>query len=624
MTEPQFMLNNLEIINSSLRIDAVALFNSADITPKARVVFKRGRDIRRMPLLLRNSFRKTGSDLSFAIYSFTYNLDFTFNKKEALEDTEITFEIDSGKNVFSDIQYKLSKNFRDRFPGNSFVNARLAGSEFDGALYYSSEKPRPDYNGEFLYSVITKDDGFYISKAINPDFNKNSVFHSLYNALQITVSLLFSIILLPFMIIDGILAALSLVPRRKAPIAENFIGNVSGQIKANIANFIKGSIKDKTAAMKIIQFRDEHYRRYYKRLSKKPVIQNQIAFISGRRDELGGNEKYVYDLIKDRKDIEFRFLFSTQLDRFTKSSKKKEFYKLYATSKVVIVDDYYNLLNTVEKRKEVKLFQLWHACGAFKTFGFSRLGKPDSPKQSSPNHRMYDYATVSSESIAKYYAEGFGISDSNILPTGIPRTDIFFNDEYADNFKNGFYEKYPQLKNKKIILFAPTFRGAGQKSAYYPISAFNPNSFAKNIDDDYCILIKLHPFCLERYEIDEKYKDRIIDFTDEDELNDLLFVTDLLVTDYSSCVFEASLLNIPMVFYAFDLYQYISDRDFYSDFISFVPGKIVFTQSELEKAIDAEDFENEKVEPFKEKYFSKADGKASQRVADAIINALKS
>ena len=159
------------------------------------------------------------------------------------------------------------------------------------------------------------------------------------------------------MFICGILAALSLVPRRKAQIAENFIGNVSGQIKANIANFIKGSIKDKTAAMKIIQFRDEHYRRYYKRLSKKPVIQNQIAFISGRRDELGGNEKYVYDLIKDRKDIEFRFLFSTQLDRFTKSSKKKEFYKLYATSKVVIVDDYYNLLNTVEKRKEVKLFQ---------------------------------------------------------------------------------------------------------------------------------------------------------------------------------------------------------------------------------------------------------------------------
>lgn len=624
MSEPQFMLNNLEIINSSLRIDAVALYNSSDITPKVRVVFRRGNDIRRLPLILRNSFRKTGSEEIFAIFSFTYNLDYIFTEKESLENTGITFELDCGENDYPDIEYRLSRNFADRFPGDSFVSSRLAGNEFDGSLYYSSEKPRPDYNGEFIYNVISKDNGFFVTKEKNLEYNKNSFFHSIYNCLQVTITLLFSIILLPFMVIDGILAALDLVPRRKAPLTEGFISNVSGQIKANIANFIKNSIKDKTVAMKIIQFRDEHYRRYYKKLCRKPVKQNQIAFISGRRDELGGNEKYVYDLIKDRKNIDFKFLFSTQLDRFTKSGKKKEFYNLYATSKVVIVDDYYNLLNTVEKRKDVKLFQLWHACGAFKTFGFSRLGKPDSPKQASPNHRMYDFATVSSESIVKYYAEGFGISDSNVLPTGIPRTDIFFDKEYADTFRNGFYEKYPQLKNKKIILFAPTFRGAGQKSAYYPLSAFNPNSFAEKLGDDYCVLIKLHPFCLERYEIDEKYKDRIIDFTDEDELNDLLFITDLLITDYSSCVFEASLLNIPMAFYAFDLYQYISDRDFYSDFISFVPGKIVFTQHELESAIESEDFETEKVQPFKEKYFSETDGKASQRVADAIIKALES
>ena len=79
-----------------------------------------------------------------------------------------------------------------------------------------------------------------------------------------------------------------------------------------------------------------------------------------------------------------------------------------------------------------------------------------------------------------------------------------------------------------------------------------------------------------------------------------------------------------MLFYAFDLYQYISDRDFYSDFITFVPGKIVFTQPELEKAIETNDFEKEKVKPFKDKYFGDTDGKASQRVANAVIKALES
>ena len=110
--------------------------------------------------------------------------------------------------------------------------------------------------------------------------------------------------------------------------------------------------------------------------------------------------------------------------------------------------------------------------------------------------------------------------------------------------------------------------------------------------------------------------------SDDDELNDLLFVTDLLVTDYSSVVFEASLLNIPMMFYAFDLYDYISSRDFYYDFEGFVPGKIVFSQRELVECIEEKDFEAQKVEGFKNKFFDHLDGKSSQRVADLILKNL--
>ena len=194
--------------------------------------------------------------------------------------------------------------------------------------------------------------------------------------------------------------------------------------------------------------------------------------------------------------------------------------------------------------------------------------------------------------------------------------------EYASEIRSSFYERYPQLKNKKIMLFAPTFRGNGQMSAFYPTDAFDIEKAYEGLGGEYAILIKLHPFCEERFEIPEKYSDMIIDMSDEDELNDLLFVTDLLVTDYSSVIFEASLLNIPMMFYAFDLYDYIASRDFYYDFEGFVPGKIVFSENELINAINKKDFESEKVDGFKNKFFDDLDGKSSERVTDLILENL--
>ena len=196
--------------------------------------------------------------------------------------------------------------------------------------------------------------------------------------------------------------------------------------------------------------------------------------------------------------------------------------------------------------------------------------------------------------------------------------------EYAESVREKFYKNYPYLKSKKIILFAPTFRGKGQMSAYYPEDAFHPEAFLDKLGDDYALLLKFHPYCKERYEISEDYKNRIIDFSDNVELNDLLFVTDLLITDYSSVIFEASLLDIPMLFYTYDLYSYIKERDFYYDFESFVPGKIVFSENEIAESIKKNDFEQDKISSFKYKFFDHLDGKSSQRVADLVLSCLES
>lgn len=614
MNNCSISIDEIMVNRNKLSVKASVTYSDTFAVPKMKIIFCRDGEIRRLPLKLINTFHRSQNGDYIAIFSYSYLINKIYTDG-LVDNTDISFELYFGDDLVEDAQviYTSSQAFEDADDSDNSNDIENTDVNVNDTIIYSV-----NYDAESnKFTLSSTENTTDVTKTFKYKF-----LMCIGNIIDFLTLICF-VFFVPVFIFNALLATLGFISKCKAPPAESFKAIFIGQLKANIAGAIKAIFKGKPIVQRIIHYRERNVINYYNKMCRKPVVKNQIAFISGRRDNLSGNEEYVYNAIKDNPDIEFKFLLSSTLSRRSKNKEKKEFYKLYATSKVVIVDDYYDLLNTVEKRDEVKLFQLWHACGAFKTFGFSRIGKVGGPKQTAPNHRMYDYATVSSEGIRKYYAEGFGISDEKVLATGIPRTDIFADKDYEAKVKADFYERYPQLKNKKIIMFAPTFRGAGQAWAYYPIDAFNPNRFYEQINEEYAIIIKLHPFCKEKFVIEDKYKDYIIDLSEEDELNDLLFVTDLLITDYSSAVFEASLLNIPMVFYAFDLYQYISDRDFYCDFETFVPGKIVFNQADMASTINTGEFETEKIEPFKHKFFTDLDGKSTQRVADAVLKALK-
>jgi len=348
------------------------------------------------------------------------------------------------------------------------------------------------------------------------------------------------------------------------------------------------------------------------------VKKNRIVFISNRRDNISGNYEYIYDKLIDNKELDVRTVFDINEGYFT--CFKYGYYM--ATAKVLLVDDYIGLIYKIPRREDNYLIQVWHACGAFKTFGFSRLGRPGGPKQKNSDHRNYDFCTVSSSEICKYYAEGFGLSLEKVIPTGVPRTDIFFSEAYKEKAREDFYSKYPDLKDKKIVLFAPTFRGNGKKSGFYPENRFDFIKLYEHFNGEYVIIIKHHPFVNNRVEIPAEYEGKIIDMSENEELNELLFITDVLITDYSSVVFEASLLDIPMLFYSFDLQNYIATRGFYYEYDSFVPGKIVYNMDSLIEAIENKDFESEKIDAFKHKFFDELDGKAGQRVANLIVSLL--
>lgn len=309
------------------------------------------------------------------------------------------------------------------------------------------------------------------------------------------------------------------------------------------------------------------------------IKHNRVSFVTGRTLEPTGNLRAVYNTVKDMDGVDVR-LYCHQGGVKGAVLSIFKFLYLYMTSAVVYVDDYYHPISYVKKKSGTTLIQLWHGCGAFKTFGFSRYHKESVLEFYSPNHRQYDIAIVSSPDVIDLYAEAFGINNTNVMPLGSPRCDALVDEDFKAEFTAEFYNKYPKLKDKKLLLFAPTFRGGGNGDSYYPMEQFDVDRVLENLGDDWAVIIKLHPYLTEKFTCSAKNADRMVDLSEYD-VNDILIVTDFLVTDYSSVIFEASILDVPMAFLTYDLEEFIECRDFYFDFKSFIPGPIARNVDDL-------------------------------------------
>lgn len=424
-----------------------------------------------------------------------------------------------------------------------------------------------------------------------------------------------AIALLPLFCVDGILHLSKVLPMPAKFSDENSIKRFSSFVFSDFSDIAGCKVSLLTGKRWL-------FKRFFGLFKILRIKKNKITFISLRRNEISGNFAFVYDKIKDDKNLDIHFILNEHM--ITEMSIKEiiEYTKACATSKLVVLDEYTPMIHYIDLRKETKLIQLWHACGAFKTFGFTRIAKPKGPKQSTKNHRNYDYSIVSSDYCRKFHAEGFGIPTDNVVATGIPRTDIFFDEEYRNRTREAFYNEHPSFKDKNIVIFAPTFRGMSKETAFYPTDLFDIETVCKNIPDDYVIIIKHHPFVPNIHPIPAEYSDRVIDLSEQTEINDLLFVADLIITDYSSLIFEASLMSIPMIFYVFDLEKYINDRDFYFDFKEYIPGKIAYSLDDVIKAINNKDFCEERLSPFAEMFFDKRDGKSTDRVVKLFYDTL--
>ncbi len=349
-------------------------------------------------------------------------------------------------------------------------------------------------------------------------------------------------------------------------------------------------------------------------------IQNKITLASNKMSKLSDSFEYIYSEIeKSRPDYKV-------VGHFKRKRSFRDFVHLYydiATSRYVILDDYYRPLYKLKVRKRTEVIQTWHAAGAFKKFGHSAVGYRESNTEEFENeaHGSYTKAAVTSKEIIPYYAEAFNISKENVYPVGLPRTDLFFNKEEIEYIKQKYTGAYPALRNKKIITYAPTFRGGPGKRASFDIQ-LDLKKMAEELSDEYVLLLKLHPSVTKGIDIPKEAEEFVFNMSKND-INNVLSITDLLISDYSSVIFEYALLERPMIFFAYDLEDYLQDRGFYYEYKEFIPGPLADKTEQVISLIQQNSFDIQKVKSFKERFFEDVDGQASKRFVETFIKPIK-
>ncbi|MGN0483270.1 MAG: CDP-glycerol glycerophosphotransferase family protein [Lachnospiraceae bacterium] len=363
------------------------------------------------------------------------------------------------------------------------------------------------------------------------------------------------------------------------------------------------------------------YKSYVHADAQKKHTKKRILFMSEQNKVIASNLAAVANRMKERgMEKDFEIMYSARAAAAEPQGYKSwmELIKKLAQSDMVVVDDHAPVLDWLKLRPETEVIQLWHAGAGFKSSGYSRWGHMGCPSPVSA-HRQYKYGIAGSKQIAHFFSEVWGINDEQVLPTGMPRMDEYLDPDYRAKKTEELYEKYPMCKGKKVILFAPTYRGKNKKEAHYPYELIDFQGLYDVCAEEYVVLFKMHPWVSASVPIEEKYKDRFIDVGTYPNINDLFYITDLLITDYSSNIFEYSLMHNPMLFFAFDKIQYSFSRGFHRPYEESAPGKVVYTFAELLEAIKKKDFEYEKVNEYVEKHFDYIDSHASDRVIDWII-----
>ncbi len=345
----------------------------------------------------------------------------------------------------------------------------------------------------------------------------------------------------------------------------------------------------------------------YKWFCRGKISPCKVLFADSKNDGIPYNLRSMYQEARKRgyECIDFCYNFAT-MSAWRKLCTSLAFMKQYATAKYVFISDYYLPVSSCYKRKETKVIQLWHASGLQKMFGYDAEDDLKHLKLTNPV-RNFDLVCVSAENMKQVIMKNWRLPPEKIRVLGSSRTDILFDKNYLAACREKFYQHYPEAEGKKVVLWAPTFRGKGYEADIVGIEDIY--AVKQLLNEEWFFIVKLHP------NIQHKFNFVACDFHTEE----LYQVTDLLITDYSSVFYDYLLLKTKVIFFVPDYEEYKEKRGLYVEYADEFSYPIVKNQKELFNAIKGySKIDDTGVSDYKEKYIKMNDGKASKRIVDFL------
>ncbi len=372
-----------------------------------------------------------------------------------------------------------------------------------------------------------------------------------------------------------------------------------------------------------------------------PVNKKKIVFSAFEGDGgFGCNPKYIAEELH-RRHPEQRMIWLThrpddprhEFPSYIKPVKDTPLNTAYHLSTAMVwVDNYRKPYGTIKREKQLYI-QTWHATIGFKAVGLYRGDAfPEIARLVSEwDSNLADYFLSNSRYCDDVYPKKL-LYNGPTLRVGSPRVDPLINDK--EQLHKEIRNRLKLEQDVKLLLFAPTFRGGNQQGKKQVVAETPQIDFYKLIkalEDKFGgtwkVLLRLHPQLsvkLNEMPLEEK-NDDLIDVSQLPDISEIMGGCDLVITDYSSCAFDAAFADIPVLLYADDVQEYIKNRGQFMWKREELPFDIAESNEELIENIISFDLERylARVTEFMNKYEVVEDGNSSKKVADMIDEYVK-